>query len=114
MKLFAVDMIRLHTYIVRMARIEFEWDQNKNRTNAKKHGVSFEEARTVFYDENAIQFFDPDHSEDEERFILLGLSFKLRVVVVCHCFRKSETVIRIFSARKANKHEGREYWSLRT
>ncbi|MFQ5729455.1 MAG: BrnT family toxin [Waddliaceae bacterium] len=70
-------------------------------------------ARTFFYDEYAIQFSDPDHSEDENRFILLGISFKLRVLVVCHCLRKSETVIRIFSARMADKVEEHEYWRLR-
>ena len=75
-----------------------------------KNGVSFDEARTVFFDENAIQFFDPDHSENEDRFILLGLSFKPRILVVCHCLRESETVVRLFSAREADKDEEREYW----
>lgn len=64
-------------------------------------------------DENAIQFYDPDHSEVEDRFLLLGISFKLRVLVVCHCFRESETMVRIIAARKADKHEEREYWSQR-
>ncbi len=93
-----------------MNKLQFEWDSRKKKTNIKKHGVSFDEARTVFYDENAIQFFDPDHSEDEDRFILLGMSFKLRILVVCHCFRKSETVVRIISARKADRNEENEYW----
>jgi uncharacterized protein len=75
-----------------------------------KHNISFEEARTVFFDENAIQFFDPDNSNDEDRFIMLGMSFKLRVIVVCHCFRETDTVIRIISARKADKNEEQEYW----
>jgi len=92
-----------------MNELRFEWDERKKKTNIKKHGVSFDEALTIFYDENAIQFFDPDHSEDEDRFILLGMSFKLRVLVVCHCFRKSETVVRIISARKANGDEKHEY-----
>ena len=96
-----------------MKELRFEWDANKEKANIKKHGVTFDEARTVFYDENAIRFFDPDHSEDEDRFILLGISFKLRVVVVCHCFRISETVVRIISARKADKDEEHEYWRLR-
>jgi len=96
-----------------MKELRFEWDDTKEKTNIKKHGVSFDEARTVFYDENAVQFFDPDHSEDEDRFILLGISFKLRALVVCHCFRKSETVVRIISARKADKDEERVYWRLR-
>lgn len=76
-----------------MNELRFEWDERKKKVNIKKHGVSFDEARTIFYDENAIQFIDPDHSEDEDRFILLGMIFKLRILVVCHCFRKSETVI---------------------
>jgi uncharacterized DUF497 family protein len=96
-----------------MKELRFEWDDKKSKANEKKHGVSFEEARTVFYDENAIQFYDPDHSEEEDRFILLGLSFKLQVLIVCHCFRESETVVRIISARKADKDEEREYWKQR-
>lgn len=94
-----------------MTDLRFEWDERKNTANVKKHGVAFEEARTAFYDENSVQFFDPDHSEDEDRFILLGMSFKLRVIVVCHCFRESEFVVRIISARKADKPEERDYRS---
>jgi len=93
-----------------MDKLQVEWDNRKEKSNIKKHGVSFDEAHTVFYDENAMQFFDPDHSKDEDRFILLGISFKLRTLVVCHCFRKSETVVRIISARKADKDEENEYW----
>ena len=96
-----------------MKELCFEWDENKAASNEKKHGVSFEEARTVFYDENAIQFYDPDHSEKEDRFILLGLSFTPQVLVVCHCFRVSETVVRIIPARKADKDVEREYWKQR-
>ena len=96
-----------------MKQLEFEWDGKKDKANVKKHGVSFDEARTVFYDEYAIQFFDPEHSESEERFILLGTSFKLKTLVVCHCFRKEETVVRIISARKADKDEAQVYWSER-
>lgn len=103
----------LRTYNVRMDELYFEWDGRKNRANQKKHGVSFEEASTVFHDENAVQFFDPDHSEQEDRFILLGLSFRLRILVVCHCFRESETVVRLISARKANPSEEQEYWRRR-
>jgi hypothetical protein len=91
----------------------FEWDVCKSASNARKHGVTFDEARTVFYDENATLFDDPDHSRDEDRFILLGISLKLRVIVVCHCLRESETVIRIISARRATKTEQREYRSER-
>jgi len=96
-----------------MAEIIFEWDNKKEKTNKRKHGISFEDARTAFYDENAIQYFDPDHSDEEDRFILLGISFKLKVLVVCHCFRENDSVIRIISARKADKDEEYEYWRNR-
>ena len=96
-----------------MAEILFEWDDKKDKTNKRKHGISFEEARTAFYDENAIQYFDPDHSDEEDRFILLGISYKLKVLVVCHCFRENDSIIRIISARKADKDEGCEYWRQR-
>ena len=92
-----------------MGNIQFEWDERKNLENKQKHGVSFEEAQTVFLDENAIRYFDPDHSQDEDRFIMLGMSFKLRVLVVCHCFRADDSIIRIISARKANKRESEDY-----
>jgi uncharacterized DUF497 family protein len=85
----------------------FEWDRRKNSANKKKHGVSFEEAQSVFYDERAVLIDDPD--EDEERFVLLGLSSKLRTLVVCHCYREEEAVIRIISARKAQKEERADY-----
>ena len=94
-----------------MTDIQFEWDEDKSRENKRKHKVSFEEARTVFLDENAIRFFDPDHSQDEDRFIMLGMSFTLRVLVVCHCYREDDLVIRIISARKADKREQSDYWS---
>ena len=93
--------------------MKIEWDPKKAAANARKHGVTFEEARTAFYDENAMQFHDPDHSDDEDRFILLGLSIRLRAVVVCHCFRRTETSIRIISARVANRAEERAYWEMR-
>lgn len=94
-----------------MADMEFEWDERKSRENKRKHKVSFEEAQTVFLDENAIRFFDPDHSQDEDRFLMLGMSFTLRVLVVCHCYREGDSVIRIISARKADKREQSDYWS---
>jgi len=96
-----------------MKLLVFEWDKPKENANVKKHGISFEEARASFYDENAIQFFDPDHSDEEDRFILLGLSHKLNTLVVCHCFREEETTVRIISARKADKDETNAYWSHR-
>ncbi|MCK4564639.1 MAG: BrnT family toxin [Verrucomicrobia bacterium] len=94
-----------------MCGIRFEWDKRKARENVRKHKVSFEEAQTVFLDENAIRFFDPDHSKDEDRFLMLGMSFTLRVLVVCHCHREEDSVIRIISARKADKREQADYWS---
>jgi uncharacterized protein len=92
-----------------MGDIRFEWDPRKNRANKAKHGVSFEEARTAFYDEHARVIADPEHSEDEERFVLLGLSIELRVLVVCHCYRRSDEVVRIISARKADTTERNQY-----
>ncbi len=94
-----------------MSEIRFEWNPRKSQANKRKHKVSFEEAQTVFLDESAIRFFDPDHSEDEDRFLMLGMSFALRVLVVCHCYREDDAVIRIISARKADKREQADYWS---
>ena len=96
-----------------MNKLLFEWDKRKENANIKKHGISFEEARTTFYDENAVQFYDPDHSSEEDRFILLGVSHKLNALVVCHCFREEETTVRIISARKADRDETKIYWSYR-
>jgi uncharacterized protein len=96
-------------YTVHMNEIVFEWDEAKSRLNRRKHGISFEEAQTVFFDENAIRFFDPDHSIEEDRFLMLGMSFHLRILVVCHCFRAGDSVIRIISARKANRKEQAAY-----
>ena len=92
-----------------MSTLRFEWDQRKAAANAKKHGVSFDEAKSVFVDEHAKLIDDPDHSEDEERFVLLGLSSALRLLLVCHCTRSEGNVIRIVSARKANTQESRFY-----
>ena len=89
--------------------IRFEWDENKNLINQRKHGVSFDEAKSVFYDEEALVIDDPEHSLEEDRFIILGLSSKTNLLVVCHCYRESETVIRIISARKATKTESGFY-----
>ena len=87
-----------------MTNLIFEWDEQKNKINKEKHKISFEEAETAFYDEYAIVIDDPDHSQEEDRFIILGLSTKANLLVVCHCYRASDTVIRIISARKANLH----------
>ena len=90
-----------------MAELRFEWDDRKDSANRRKHRVSFDEAQTVFFDEHALLIPDPDHSEREERFVLLGLSSALRKPVVCH-YRRG-TTIRIFSARKANRGEREQY-----
>ena len=89
--------------------LHFEWDSLKSSTNKTKHGISFEEAKTVFLDSNARIIGDPDHSDREERFVILGLSERLRILVVCHCYRKGDSIIRIISARKAQKHEREKY-----
>jgi hypothetical protein len=93
-----------------MVAISFEWNENKNASNKKKHNVSFEEAQTVFVDGNALLIHDPDHSDDEDRFVLLGLSSRLRVLVVCHSYRRDQTTIRIIFARKATRLEQKQYW----
>ncbi|MBN2804460.1 MAG: BrnT family toxin [Deltaproteobacteria bacterium] len=92
-----------------MSELHFQWDPIKNKSNQKKHGVSFEEAQTVFFDENARIIPDPDHSDEEERFILLGISSSTRLLTVCHCYRTSTDLIRIITARKATKTESKWY-----
>jgi uncharacterized DUF497 family protein len=92
-----------------MSALHFEWDVRKAAANAKKHGVSFDEAKSVFVDERAKLIDDPDHSEDEDRFVLLGLSSALRLLLVCHCYRSESNVIRIISARKATAKESKSY-----
>jgi uncharacterized DUF497 family protein len=89
--------------------LRFEWDERKNRGNRLKHGVWFEEAQSAFRDPNARLFHDPEHSQDEDRFILIGVSSMARPLVVVHCYKESESVIRIISARKATKKELRFY-----
>jgi uncharacterized DUF497 family protein len=92
-----------------MSNIRFDWDENKNVANKRKYKVSFEEAKSVFYDEHARLIADPDHSQAEDRFILLGLSYKLRVLVIVHTYRESDETIRIISARNATKKETKLY-----
>ncbi len=89
--------------------IKFEWSERKNKANLKKHGVSFEDAQTVFFDEQALMIEDPDHSEKEDRFLMLGISSALKLLVVCHCYREEGEVIRIINARKAIKRERNQY-----
>lgn len=89
--------------------IYFDWDENKNSINKDKHGISFEEAQTAFYDSNALIIDDPDHSDEEDRYILLGFSIEANLLVVVHCYRSDDSIIRIISARKATKNEARKY-----
>jgi uncharacterized DUF497 family protein len=92
-----------------VSEIIFEWDERKAWSNERKHGVSFDEAQTAFYDECARLSYDPDHSHDEDRYILLGLSSSSRLLVVCHVYQQSDQYIRIISARKATKRESLKY-----
>ena len=92
-----------------MKPLRFEWDEPKSSVNQRKHGVFFEEAATVFTDEHALYLTDPDHSETEERYLLLGLSTAVRLLIVCHCYRSRESVIRIISARRASRGERAQY-----
>jgi len=90
--------------------IRFEWDKTKSLENQKKHKISFEEAQTIFVDENALLIHDLDHSDEEDRFVLLGMSAKIKILAVCHCYREDDEVIRIISARKATRNEQKTYW----
>ena len=92
-----------------MKKISFIWDEKKAEENFKKHKIPFEEAQTVFADPNARMIFDPEHSNDEDRFVILGISSELRLLVVCHCYREDDMIIRIISARKATKQEHKQY-----
>jgi uncharacterized DUF497 family protein len=108
-----VDVLSNEHYSVVMEYIRFRWDERKDAANRRKHGVSFEEARTAFFDPAARVMADPGHSENEDRFLLLGLSSSLRVLLVCHCYREEEEVVRIISARKATPNEAAQYGSMR-
>jgi len=88
-----------------MKDLYFDWSEAKDKANVQKHGVSFKEAKSVFFDEYALLIADPDHSENEDRFVLLGLSAKLRLLLVCHCFEVDDGLIRVISCRKANRKE---------
>jgi uncharacterized DUF497 family protein len=94
-----------------MDYLDFIWDEDKNKKNIASHNVSFEEAKTVFFDPNAKVIYDPDHSKEEDRFIILGLSKFLNILVVCHCFKENDSIIRIISARKATPKERKQYGS---
>ena len=109
---FFIDIYLSDNYIIIMDIIKFEWDENKNLINRKKHKISLEEAQTVFFDTEALIIDDPEHSMDEDRFIILGLSRKANLLVVCHYYRESDTTIRIISARKATSTESKQYYKL--
>ena len=87
----------------------FDWDEDKNQSNIKKHGVSFEQAQYVFFDENAIVEYDDEHSVDEDRFVIIGTDLDFKILMVCHCIRKNDEIIRIISARKATQNEQMQY-----
>ena len=95
-----------------MQTISFVWDNRKAEENLEKHKVAFQEAQTVFSDPNARMIYDSDHSDEEDRFILLGISAALRLLIVCHCYREDDRVVRVISARKANKNEQKQYGSF--
>lgn len=92
-----------------MVSLHFNWDEAKARSNLRKHGVTFEEAKSVFYDSYAVAFFDDEHALEEDRFLLLGMSAKARLLLICHCYRERESVIRIISARRATPAESQHY-----
>jgi len=93
-----------------MSELHFEWDSRKDAFNRRKHKITFEEASTVFLDQNAHLYYDPDHSEDEDRYLIHGMSRTLRVLIVCYCYRKYDKIIRIISARQADKEETQHYF----
>ncbi len=95
-----------------MNELQFTWDIQKAQSNIQKHGISLDEAKSAFLDDNACLIYDPDHSQQEDRFILLGMSVYFRILVVCHCYKENDTIIRIISARKANKLEQKQYQEL--
>lgn len=97
-----------------MSGLDFEWNSKKASTNLSKHGISFDEAKTVFYDEFARIIADPEHSQEEDRFVILGLSSTLKILVVCHCYRHNDKTIRLISARKATRKESRQYKEFRS
>jgi len=104
-----IDTQLQRSYNVIMENIIFEWDENKNRINKAKHGIDFDEAKTVFYDGNAVLFDDPEHSMEEDRFLILGVSKYENLCIVSHCYRGGDNAIRIISARKATKNETKTY-----
>jgi uncharacterized DUF497 family protein len=109
LRLVALTIIIFSMYNIIMDTLRFEWDPNKNEINKKKHGLSFEAAKEVFYDEFAILFDDPDHSIEEDRFLIIGSIKSQKICIVSHCYRDNENCVRIISARQATKTEQRIY-----
>ena len=107
-----IDKQEQCSYIVVIRDIQFEWDPSKNISNISKHGVSFEEASTVFSDRLYIEIDDPDHSQDDERFIAYGISVNCRLLAVCYCTKQDDYIMRIISARKATANETRQYGEI--
>lgn len=103
-------MYLYYMYTLQPSGSRFDWNDAKEADNLKKHGVSFAEATGAFFDRNAVRFFDPEHSEVEDRFILIGLTSAGRLLVVCHCYRENDQVIRLISARSADRREEQDYW----
>ena len=99
--------------MIELGEKHFTWDEDKHNVNMHKHGIDFFEAATVFDDPNAVTFYDEKHSQDEDRFSLIGQSKNTRLLLVCHCYRNGDSFIRIISARKATKHEHNNYWEGR-
>jgi uncharacterized DUF497 family protein len=93
-----------------MSNTLFDWDPDKAKINLREHKISFEEAKTVFWDEDALMIYDTEHSEKEERFLLLGMSTFAKLLIVCHCYREKDDIVRIISARKADKVERSQYF----
>jgi len=106
-----IDNALRYIYTVNMSVIQFEWDEKKHQLNKKKHGISFHEAQSAFADENGLLLDDPDHSVEEDRFILLGMSSNIRLLIISHCYSKEALTVRIISARKATRKEQSQYWS---
>ena len=104
-----LDKQQMYNYIVINQDIHFEWDDTKNTLNKTKHGITFEEAATVFLDKMYLEIADPDHSQDEERFVALGISTSCRLLVVCYSALQDDNILRIISARKANATEIKQY-----
>jgi hypothetical protein len=102
--------MKRNKYNVNTCQLLFDWNEEKSRRNKQKHGLSFEDAKHAFSDENALLIHDLDHSEEESRFVLLGLDSRFGLLVVSHAYREDDRIIRIISARRASRREAEQYW----